>query len=207
MQDINPKDFDAVVFDLGGVLIEIDFLRVLKRWAAHAGCDVKAIANRFTFDHHYEKHERGEYRAAEYFASLRDSLGININDAQFLKGWNEVFVREVPNIRQIVERYAALYPVYVFSNSNEIHKATWMARYPDLLKPFEHVFVSSDMGKRKPEVDAYRQVAAAIGAEPQRILFFDDSEQNIEGARQAGLIGLKVDSAADVETVLKKLSA
>jgi len=205
MRNITPKNIEAVVFDLGGVLVEIDFQRVFKRWAEHAGCDVTTIAKRYSLDHHYEKHERGEIQAVEYFASLRESLGININNAQFLEGWNQIFVGEVPNIRQIVQQYAALYPVYVFSNSNEAHKTTWMACYPDLLKPFTQVFVSSDMGKRKPEVEAYLHVAATIGAEPQRILFFDDSEQNIEGAQRAGLMVRKVDSITDVENELKSL--
>lgn len=207
MQDINPKDIDAVVFDLGGVLIEIDFQRVFKRWAEHAGCDVMDLVDRYSLDHHYEKHERGETHAAEYFAALRETLGINISDEQFLDGWNEIFVGEVPNIRHIVQQYAALFPVYVFSNTNEAHRATWMAGYPQLLKPFQQVFISSEMGKRKPEVEAYWEVAANIGAEPQRILFFDDSAQNIEGARQAGLIARKVDSVADIERVLNLLKA
>jgi FMN phosphatase YigB (HAD superfamily) len=206
MNDINSQDIDAVVFDLGGVLVKIDFLRVFKHWAEQAGCDVTAIADRFAMDHHYEKHERGETSTSEYFAALRDSLGIRITDGQFLEGWNQIFVSEVADMRRIVQLYAASYPVYVFSNSNEAHKATWMRCYSDLLKPFQRVFVSSDIGKRKPDLDAYRHVAAAIGAEPQRILFFDDSAQNIEGAAQAGLIARKVNSVADVEKVFKKLA-
>lgn len=203
---LKSKDIDAVIFDLGGVLIQIDFQRVLKRWAEHARCDMVELARRYSLDHHYEKHERGESEAIEYFASLRTSLGIDISDTQFLDGWNEIFMGEVPNIRHIVRQYSALFPLYVFSNTNEAHKATWMARYPELLKPFKRVFISSEMGKRKPEVEAYLKVAADIGVQPHRILFFDDSAQNIQGARRAGLIARKVDTVADVEKVLKILS-
>jgi FMN phosphatase YigB (HAD superfamily) len=204
-QNLTQKDIDVVVFDLGGVLIDIDFQRVFKHWAELAGCDVKKLINRFSMDHHYEMHERGEITASEYFAALRDNLEIHISDAQILEGWNRVFVGEVPRIRHIVQQYAELFPVYVFSNTNEAHKSLWLEDYADLLKPFAGVFISCEIGKRKPEVEAYQHVAAAVGAEPSRILFFDDSAQNVEGARQVGLLARKVDSVADVEKILKGL--
>lgn len=204
---ISPADIDAVVFDLGNVLVEIDFQRVFDCWAHYAGCSPEQISGRYSHDPHYEKHERGEISAAEYFASLRRSLGLKITDAQFLEGWNQIFVGEVPSIRQLVREYALMFPVYVFSNSNEAHKITWMALYSELMQPFKEVFVSSDMGKRKPELDAYLYVAESIGAEPGRILFFDDSLPNIKGAQRAGMRARKVESVADVQFVLRLLQS
>ena len=203
--DILPNNIDAVVFDFGNVLVEIDFHRVFARWAQYAQCPPEQIAERYSHDHHYEKHERGEINAHEYFAALRECLDFNISDEQFLDGWNQIFVGELPAIRQLTSQYAVLFPIYAFSNSNESHKAVWLPRYSQLLQPFKHVFVSCDIGKRKPETDAYLHVANAIGAEPGRILFFDDSQQNIEGAQQAGMHTKKVDSVADVEAVLRIL--
>ena len=167
---ISFADIDAVVFDLGNVLIEIDFHRVFVHWAQHAQCPAEQIAERYAHDHHYEKHERGEINAHEYFAALRESLGIDISDEQFLDGWNQIFVGEVPSIRQLTSQYAALFPIYAFSNSNESHKAVWLPRYAQILQPFKQVFVSSDIGKRKPETDAYFHVAKTIDVEPDRIL-------------------------------------
>jgi putative hydrolase of the HAD superfamily len=111
----------------------------------------------------------------------------------------------VPTIRRLILGYAALLPIYAFSNSNEAHKTVWLPRYSQLLQPFKEVFISCQMGKRKPELEAYLHVANAIGVEPGRILFFDDSQQNIKGAQQAGMCAIKVDSVADVESVLRIL--
>ncbi|MGD8594078.1 MAG: HAD family phosphatase [Gammaproteobacteria bacterium] len=202
---ISSANIDAVVFDLGNVLVEIDFKRVFARWAQYAQCPPEKIAKRYAHDHHYEKHERGEIDAREYFAALRESLGINITDEQFLEGWNQIFVGEVPSIRHMIRRYAALFPIYAFSNSNEAHKTVWLPRYSQLLQPFKEVFISCQMGKRKPELEAYLHVANAIDVEPGRILFFDDSPQNIAGAQLAGMQAKIVDSAADVESVLRLL--
>jgi len=203
--DILSNNIDAVVFDFGNVLVEIDFQRVFARWAHYAHIPSEQIAARYAHDHHYEKHERGEITAEEYFAALRESLDINISDEQFLDGWNQIFVGEVPSIRHLTSQYAALFPIYAFSNSNEAHKAVWLPCYSQLLQPFKQVFVSCDIGKRKPEIDSYLHVANAIGTEPGRILFFDDSQQNIDGAQQTGMHAKKIDSVADMEVMLRIL--
>ncbi|WP_455203868.1 HAD family hydrolase [Kaarinaea lacus] len=202
---ISSADIDAVVFDVGNVLVEIDFHRVFASWAHYAQCPQEQIAERYAHDHHYENHERGEISAREYFAALRENLDINISDEQFFEGWNQIFVGEVPTIRQLTSHYSTLFPIYAFSNSNETHKAVWISRYSQLLQPFKQVFVSCDIGKRKPDTDAYLHVADAIGTEPRRILFFDDSQQNIEGAQRVGMHAKKIDSVADMEAVLRNL--
>src|SRR5262249_51914286 len=60
MQVVSPGPVHALLFDLGGVVIEIDFDRVLARWALHAGTDFAALKSRFSFDPSYQRHERGE---------------------------------------------------------------------------------------------------------------------------------------------------
>ncbi len=205
VSDINASEISAVVFDLGNVLVQIDFQRVFDTWAHYANCSATAISQRYSHELYYEKHERGEINSSEYFAALRKILGINISDAQFLEGWNEIFVGEVPGVRELTREYAAIFPIYAFSNSNEAHKNWWLPRYAQLLQPFKAVFVSSDMGKRKPEPQSYLHVSQAIGVVPDRILFFDDSPPNIVGAQKVGMQAKLVNSVTDVESVLQTL--
>ena len=195
----------ALLFDLGGVVIDIDFDRVFARWAAHAQCDSAAIRKRFAQDAPYQRHERGEIDAAAYFASLRRTLGIAISDAQFADGWNEVFVGEVPGAAALLRRAGEKMPLYAFTNSNPTHQHVWSRRFSSMLGMFRRVFVSSDLGKRKPEPEAFHAVAAAIGVPPERILFFDDSLENVEGARASGLRAVHVRSVVDVEDSLQAI--
>lgn len=186
-------------------MIEIDFARVFARWALHAQRDPAAIRERFSPDAWYQRHERGEIDAAAYFAALRLSLDVEITDAQFLDGWNELFVGEVPGISALLRRARVRAPLYVFTNSNRAHQEVWSRRFSEVLGSFQRVFVSSDLGKRKPEPDAFRAVVAAMGFPAQRILFFDDSPENVEGARASGLHAVHVRSIADVESGLREL--
>ena len=75
---------DALLFDLGRVVIDIDFNRAFSRWAGHACCDQKLIRERFRYDTVHKRHERGEIDSQQFFANLRASLGIDISDAQLL---------------------------------------------------------------------------------------------------------------------------
>ncbi len=195
----------ALLFDLGNVLVEIDFERVLDRWASLAGCDAQKVRERFSHDEPYQRFERDEIGAADYFASLRRSLGIELSDAQFLDGWNRVFVRTVPGVEDLVKRAARRLPLYAFSNTNVAHQAHWSTRFAELLAPFTQVFASPQLGLRKPEPEAFHAVARDIGLAPQRILFFDDSLENVDGAHAVGMPAIHVRSVADLHAALEPL--
>lgn len=205
MQVISLDATDALLFDLGGVVIEIDFNRAFTRWAAHANHSLETIQTKFAFDDFYQRHERGEISAAQYFDSLRTSLGINLSDAQFVDGWNAIYIREVPGIAALLQRVQKKLPIYAFTNSNPTHQHVWAKRFTEVLGLFHTVFVSSELGKRKPEPAAFHAVAAAIGVELQRLVFFDDSLENVEGARAIGLRAIHVRSIADIAGCLQDI--
>ena len=190
---------EALLFDLGGVLIELDWDAVFAHWAESAGCDPAAIRARFAFDGAYERHERGEITAAEYFESLRATLGIAIADAQFEEGWRRIFAREIAPTVVLLREVRERVPVYGLSNTNAAHQAVWSRDFAATIAPMRRVFTSSQMGLRKPERAAFEHVARAIGVAPGAILFFDDTLENVEGARAAGLRAVHVRSPADVE--------
>ena len=194
---------DAVVFDLGGVLIEIDFGRVLAHWARAAGVATEALRERFRLDESYERYERGEIDAAGYFESLRHSLGIALGDADLEAGWGAVFVGEVPGIRTLLRKIPQCVPLYVFSNTNECHERAWRRDFAAVLAPFREVFTSCALRKRKPAPEAFHAVAQAIDVPPERILFFDDTPANVAGALAIGMQAVHVGSIADIESAIR----
>jgi putative hydrolase of the HAD superfamily len=196
---------DALLFDLGNVVIEIDFNRALTHWAAHARCEAGLIKDRFRHDHAYDQHERGKIDLNAYLSALRANLGVEISDAQLRQGWNSILIGEVPGMSALLARAAERFPLYAFTNSNPEHQACLAERFSDLLRPFRQVFVSSRIGLRKPEPEAYRYVVDAIGVPAKRILFFDDLIENVDGARACGLQAVHVRTSADVRDVLSGL--
>ena len=202
---LSPGDADALLFDLGRVVLDIDFDKTLACWAGHAGCEPAHLIGRFARDDIYQRHETGEISDAEFFAALRASLGVGLSDAQFLEGWNAIFAGEVPGIAALLARAAQRLPLYAFSNTNSAHVEHFSQAYADLLGHFREIFLSSAIGLRKPDAAAYDHVVKAIGVPASRIVFFDDLAENIEGARARGLTAVHVTSPDDVAHALAAL--
>ena len=189
---------EALLFDLGGVVFDIDFERAFSHWATCAGVPVETLKSRYRIDAWYEQHERGEIEAAEYFDALRDTLGITIPDKQFAAGWNAIFEEEPAEVFELFQSLGSRIPIYAFSNSNVTHQEFWERKYAKTLGLFRQVFVSCELGLRKPEAAAFRHVAACIGTEPENLLFFDDRAENVDGARDIGMSAVQVRGFAEV---------
>jgi FMN phosphatase YigB (HAD superfamily) len=202
---LSPGTADALLFDLGRVVIDIDFDKALACWAGHAGCEPAQLVGRFARDEIYQRHETGSIDDAEFFAGLRTSLGIDLSDAQFLEGWNAIFAGEMPGIGSLLMRAGTRVPLYAFSNTNNAHVEHFSHVYADVLGHFREIFLSSAIGLRKPDAAAYDHVVQAIGVPAERIVFFDDLAENIDGARARGLTAVHVTSPDDVAQALSAL--
>lgn len=206
MTSLSPGSADALLFDLGRVVLDIDFSKAIACWAGHAGLKPEAIVARYERDSEaYRLHEVGKISDEDYFQSLRSSLGIGISDAQFLEGWNAIFAGEMPDIAELLPRAAKQMPLYAFSNTNRPHVDHFSKEYAYLLGHFRKLYLSSSIGLRKPDAKAFDHVVAAMGVPANRIVFFDDLAANVEGARARGLTAVHVTSPRDVGIALTAL--
>jgi len=200
------RRIEALLFDLGRVVIDLDQARAHARWAELASVPMSDIAalvrERILAKEAYCRHERGEISDAQFFAHLRQQLKLALSDAQFVDGWNSIFIGEIPGIRRVLANLQGLLPLYAFSNTNVAHHAYWSRHFRDLLAPFRKIYLSHEIGARKPEPAAFRTVVADMGLAPDRVLFFDDSAENVAGARACGLMAVEVTTAAQIEAAL-----
>lgn len=88
-----------------------------------------------------------------------------------------------------------------FSNSNELHWPRLMKEM-GLEKMFDYHFASHEMGKLKPDKDAFVHVLSSLGCHPSSVLFFDDNELNVNSAREVGLIAYQVKGPQEIEDIL-----
>jgi putative hydrolase of the HAD superfamily len=180
-------DVDAVALDFGNVLVEVDFRRAFAAWGRAAGVSPSLLGERFSFDEAYCAHERGAIDLAGYFSFLKKNLGLSISDESMLAGWNAIFGEPLPGIEPLVREIAGRWPLTLFSNTNPAHVAHFRPRYERLLSHFTRIVTSCDIGRRKPEPEAFARLAELAGVAPGRLAFFDDLEENVAGARRAGL--------------------
>ena len=199
---MSPRDYDALLFDFGGVVVGIDFARAWAYWADAAGVPVSQVQARFAHGEAYERHERGEIGMAEYCAALRADLGIELDDAALTEGWQRIFLEPIEPTVMLLRKLRGRVPLYLFSNTNLAHYEYFRERFAAALEPFDRIFISNEMGLRKPEAGAFRHVAREIGVPLQRILFLDDSPVNVNGARALGMGAVLVRTPEDVHAAV-----
>lgn len=194
-----------LLFDLGGVLIDIDFDRALRTWQPMSRLSPAELERTFRFDEAYERHERGEITAAAYFDHLAAILALDARHADIEQGWNSIFIAEIGETLAAIRTARERVPCYAFTNTNAAHRAFWARKFPAVSDSLDGIFASYEIGLRKPEQRAFEPVARALGVPLGSILFFDDSPENVEGASRAGLQAVHVRSPADVARALRAI--
>jgi epoxide hydrolase-like predicted phosphatase len=193
---------EALIFDLGNVVIDIDFERIFKKWSFYSGVPVEEMQAAFQMDAAYEQHERGEIEGVEYHQHLEQTLEMQLSYAQFSDGWNDIMVAPISDTVRLLESLRGRVPLYALSNANTLHKEYWEKTFHAELSHFDQVFVSSDMGSRKPEPAIYLRALERIKVEPQNVIFFDDLAINVAAARALGMTAVQVHSPLDVEACI-----
>lgn len=192
----------AVLFDLGGVVVDIDLDRSLAAWSTHSRLPPAQMRERFSFDEPFRHHETGRLDDAGYFAHLRQLLDLDCELADVEAGFNALLVREIAETVALLEPLRKRVPCYAISNTNPAHVLHMRRAFPGLLDRFDHVFTSHDIGHRKPQPQTFTHVLQAIGLPAREVLLFDDLAPNIEAARALGLQAVQVRRPADVRAGL-----
>ncbi|HUU59943.1 MAG TPA: HAD-IA family hydrolase, partial [Phycisphaerae bacterium] len=95
--------------------------------------------------------------------------------------------------------------VVALSNTNAVHADVWRVRHADVLRHFERIFVSHEMGARKPEPECFRQVLEYLAVAPRRVVFIDDCAENVEAAVRLGMKGIVATGAVETARRLRDM--
>lgn len=194
----------ALLFDLGGVVLQVDFGRALAHWQRHSRLAPAALQEAFCLDEPYRRHETGALGSDAYFEHLRGLLQLDGPAEAVRAGWDAILVAEIAETLRLVAQASRQVPCYALSNTNPAHLEAIAQRFPGCLAPFRSVFVSSTIGHRKPDAPAFAHVVQAIGVPPGSVLFFDDLEENVAGARAFGMQAVLVRGSEDVACALRE---
>jgi len=182
---MSRANIKALVFDLGEVLIKLNFSKVMElRGSSERRLEASIHSmNQWPI---YDAFERGVLKEADFLKHLNAELGISINIETFKTLWNSILGETVPGVEKILNRLATRYPLWTLTNSNESHIDYFKTHYP-WHKEFQAVLTSFELGCRKPEKEIYQKLIGIVGVKAQEILFVDDRLENVEGARALGI--------------------
>ncbi|AUX95287.1 glucose-1-phosphatase [Mixta gaviniae] len=187
------------IFDLGNVIVDIDFSRVLGVWSDLGRVPLALLKSRFQMGENFERHERGEISDEQFAAQLCAELDIALSYEQFAAGWQAVFVGVRPEVIALMQQLRGRGErVVILSNTNRLHCDHWPSQYPEVQQAADKLYLSQEMGMRKPEARIYQRVLTEEGFSADQAIFFDDNLDNIEAARQLGITAVHVTDAQTV---------
>ena len=184
------------IFDLGNVIVDIDFNRVLGAWSDLGRVPLATLKNRFQMDENFSRHERGEISDEQFAAKMCEQLDLALSFEQFAAGWQAVFVGVRPEVIKIMHKLREQGDrVVILSNTNRLHCEFWPTEYPEVQSAADKIYLSQEMRVRKPEPEIYQRLLNEEDVSAQDAIFLDDNLANIEAARALGIHSVHVTDA------------
>jgi glucose-1-phosphatase len=186
------------LFDLGNVLIRLDYDRVLERIESKSRVGREELIELMDAPGSYRDLERGLISFRDFHQFLRERIGYKEDLRSFRKVWGDFFGGTVEGIEEVLRRVRERYRVAFLSNSNEVH-ADVIPRLFGSLFDRNDVFVFSHRLKcAKPDPEIYHRALETLGTTADKVLFTDDLAENVTAARNAGIEAFQFTSAADL---------
>ena len=177
--------FEALLFDLGGVMIELAGVERMLEWSPGLGTTGE-LWRRWLASPAVRGYETGRTSRETFADAIVDEFGLPV-DAETFLGEFAWWPRTLhPGAGALLASLAPRYTLASLSNTNELHWRRF-ARDWDLPAMFHRNFPSFMVGRLKPDADYFEHVLDALGVAAERALFVDDNRINVEAARAVGL--------------------
>jgi putative hydrolase of the HAD superfamily len=190
---------DLVLFDLGGVLVELGGVTSMRELAGIASDD--ELWARWLACPWVRRYERGECSPDEFATGIVAEWELTVAPDAFLDAFAAWPVGPYPGADELVARTRAVTAVGCLSNTNVGHWDRNFSRWP-IFEAFDHRFLSFELGLLKPDREVFDHVATLVEVPPERILFLDDNQQNVDGALAAGFRAARTRGVAEAEQAL-----
>lgn len=196
-------DFDAIIFDLGGVIIDLDYQRTISAFKQLGMHDFDSVYSQAAQSNLFDDFETGQISAQRFVNSLLPYLPQGTTPNKVVQAWNAMILSVPPSKIELLYRLKKNFPIYLLSNTNELHvpvvRREWSKVTDNTMEDcFDHVYFSHEIHLRKPNREIFDFVCENQSLKPERTLFIDDSIQHIEGAQSIGLQTLHLTNSEDL---------
>lgn len=183
----------AIIFDLGGVILNIDYQLPVKAFKALGIDDFSKHFSQATQTTLLDDYETGRISSEAFVEEVSKFVNPGTTEEQIRAAWNSILL-DLPEQRLFcLEKAAENHRIFLLSNTNEIHIDTFNRylletyRLPSLEPFFEKRYFSYEVGLRKPDMQIFEHVLADAALRPESTLFIDDSIQHIQAAAELGI--------------------
>ncbi len=187
------KDIQNIIFDLGEVIVDLDFSKTEKAFQKLFPSLKNGIYTYQTQTAIFDELETGKISPDAFRAYLKALVNETVSNEDIDEAWNAMLINIPSRKLNLVQNLRKHYKTYVLSNTNEIH-IQYLNQFllPQhqlklLNEVFDFVYYSHEMGIRKPNKEAFTYIIDKHKIKPSSCLFIDDKLENIETAKELGM--------------------
>jgi FMN phosphatase YigB (HAD superfamily) len=194
---------DAIIFDVGNVLLAFDEGRATERLAARTGKTRRHIDDYARRTPYVTELALGKLSKKQFFHTVANDLAFDGTYEEFAAIWSDIFTPIEPMVA-LAESLKTRVPRLALSNTNAIHAEYFLERFPFLNDFDAHVF-SHEVGLLKPDAAIYQHALGKYGLTAGRTIFVDDMAANVESARRVGMQAVHFQGPDQARAELTKL--
>ena len=183
-----------IIFDLGGVVMDLHEQATVKAFAELFNKSEDEI-QAFSKESFFQEYETGKIDDPTFRAKIREEFEFTGDEEAMDAAWNAMLGPIAKSKIEVFDRLSKDHSIYVLSNTNDIHFRMIEKIFEhssggrSFYKIFNEVYLSQEIGHRKPELEIYQHVLNDAGITASESLFIDDKEENIIAAQKAGMQG------------------
>lgn len=205
------KPFKNLIFDLGEVIIDLDYPTVIHRFQQIAAVDFSQIISYSQQHRIFDLFETGKITSAQFCSQLLPLLKPETTPQQITDAWNSVLLHYPPQKIELLQQLKKNYSVFALSNINAIHvdsinrAARQLFQAENFASFFHRAYYSNEVGMRKPDKEIYQLVLKAENINPHETFFVDDKLENVLAAKELGIAAYQLTQREHLHTLLTEL--
>lgn len=184
---------ENIIFDLGGVILNIDYQLTEKAFKSLGLQDFSKMYTQAAQTGLFDNYEKGNCSTPYFINALLDFLPPNTSANKVVAAWNAMILDFPVQNLELLQKLKSKYRIFLLSNTNDIHLQAVnralkkVSNENNLSGFFEKTYYSFEMGMRKPDAEIFKKVCHENNLDYQKTLFIDDTERHILGAKEVGL--------------------
>lgn len=193
-----------IIFDFGGVIIDIDYWKSINAFIKLGSRDFDRVYSQAGQTAIFDHIDKGLISPDEFRSELRKLFPPHTTLQLIDDAWNAILIGIPEHRIRLIENIKSNYRTFLMSNTNIIHYNVYMQElkqkfgYGSLSELFEKVYLSFELGMRKPDPDFFKLIIKENDLCPSETVFIDDSEQNLPPAQKMGIQTIFLNKAKDI---------
>lgn len=179
-----------IVFDFGNVVMDIDFQKTIDEFKSIGFKDVEQFLKDYRSLGFFSDYQEGKISDKEFISKIKEIGHLNLNNQIIIDAWNAMLLDYDLQRIDFLKKLRKKYKIYLLSNTNNLHYENFAFRVPhsnSIDELFDKTYYSHTLQQSKPSVEIYNCVMTDAKINPSESLFIDDLQENIEGAKNAGM--------------------